>query len=165
MSADEETPQAGNDAGASEPWLRGKHHRKVDAMERMRGITRYADDIKLPGMLHAKIKRSPHPHAKIVSIDASRALAMPGVHAVVTGKDLSIPYGIIPWTPDETALAVDKALYVGDGVAAVAAVDEDTAIEALAAIDVTYEVLTPLYDPEESLAARDNPINPYSKKV
>ncbi|MBL4683152.1 MAG: molybdopterin-dependent oxidoreductase [Nannocystaceae bacterium] len=155
-------PSAANTSG--EPWLRGKHHRKVDAMARMQGITRYTDDIKLPGMLHAKIKRSPHPHAKIISIDASRALAMPGVYAVVTGKDFPIPYGIIPWTPDETALAVDKALYVGDGVAAVAAVDEDTAIDALAAIDVQYEVLTPLYDPEEALAARDNPINPYSKK-
>jgi len=148
----------------SEPWLRGGSHRKVDAMERMRGITRYTDDLKLPGMLHAKIKRSPHPHAKILSIDTSRALAMPGVHAVVTGKDFPIPYGIIPWTPDENALCVDKVLYVGDGVAAVAAVDEDTAIEALDAIDVKYEVLTPLYDPEEALEARDNPINPYSKK-
>lgn len=149
---------------ADPPWLRGKSHRKVDAMERMRGITRYADDIKLPGMLHAKIKRSPHPHARIVSIDASAALAMPGVYGVVTGKDFPIPYGVIPWTPDENALALDKVLYVGDGVAAVAAVDEDTAIDALAAIDVQYEVLTPLYDPEEALAARDNQINPYSKK-
>ena len=147
-----------------EPWLRGGIHRKVDAMERMRGITRYTDDLKLPGMLHAKIKRSPHPHARIVSIDASRALAMPGVHAVVTGKDFPTPYGVIPWTPDETALAVEKALHVGDGVACVAAVDEDTAIEALSAIDVEYEVLTPLYDPETALAARDNPINPFSKK-
>ena len=148
----------------SEPWLRGGSHRKVDAMERMRGITRYTDDLKLPGMLHAKIKRSPHPHAKILSIDPSRALAMPGVFGVVTGKDFPIPYGIIPWTPDENALCVDKVLHVGDGVAAVAAIDEDTAIEAMDAIDVKYEVLPPLYDPEEALEARDNQINPYSKK-
>ena len=162
MSDDNQAGPQGEPQG--EPWLRGGDHRKVDAMERMRGITRYTDDLKLPGMLHAKIKRSPHPHAKILSIDASRALAMPGVHAVVTGKDFPIPYGIIPWTPDENALCVDKALYVGDGVAAVAAIDEDTAIEALDAIDVQYEVLPPLYDPEEALAARDNQINPYSKK-
>lgn len=149
---------------ASTTWQIGRVHRKVDAMERMRGVLRYTDDLTLPGMLHGKIKRSPHAHARIVSIDASRALAMPGVFAVVTGKDFPTPYGIIPWTPDETALAVDKVLYVGDGVAAVAAIDEDTAIAALAAIDVQYEVLTPIYDPEQALAESDtNPINPYAK--
>jgi 4-hydroxybenzoyl-CoA reductase alpha subunit len=145
-------------------WQIGRVHRKVDAMERMRGVLRYTDDLVLPGMLHAKIKRSPHAHARIVSIDPSRALAMPGVFAVVTGKDFPTPYGIIPWTPDETALAVDKALFVGDGVAAVAAVDEDTAILAADAIDVQYEVLTPIYDPEQALAdSKTNPINPYAK--
>lgn len=146
-----------------EAWQLGRSHRKVDAMERMRGITRYTDDLKLPGMLHGKIKRSPHAHARIVSIDTRRAEAMEGVHAVVTGQDFTIPYGIIPWTPDENALAVDKVLYVGDGVAAVAAVDEDTAIEALDAIDVVYEVLPALFDPEEALAS-DLQINPYARK-
>ena len=147
------------------PWQIGKSHRKVDAMERMRGITRYTDDLKLPGMLHGKIKRSPHPHARILSIDTRRAEAMEGVFGVVTGKDFPIPYGIIPWTPDETALCVEKVLHVGDGVAAVAAIDEDTAIEALAAIDVEYEVLEPIFDPEEALArSADNPINPFAKK-
>ena len=145
-------------------WQLGKSHRKVDAMERMRGVTRYTDDIKLPGMLHGKIKRSPHPHARIVSIDVSKAMAMDGVFAVVTGADMPTPYGIIPWTPDETALCVEKALYVGDGVAAVAAIDEDTAIEALDAIEIEYEILPPLFDPEESLAkSRENPINPYAR--
>ncbi len=144
--------------------LVGKSHRKVDAMERMRGVTRYTDDLALPGMLHAKIKRSPHAHARIVSIDPSAALAMPGVFAVVTGKDFPTPYGIIPWTPDETALAVDKALHVGDGVAAVAAIDEDTAIAACDAIAVTYEPLPPIFDPEQALREADsNPINPYAK--
>lgn len=144
-------------------WQIGKVHRKVDAMDRMRGLTRYTDDLKLPGMLHAKIVRSPHAHANIVSIDASRALALPGVHAVVTGKDFPTPYGIIPWTPDETALALDKVCHVGDGVAAVAAVDEDTAIEAAKLIDVEYEVLPAFFDPEQALAA-DVQINPFSKK-
>jgi 4-hydroxybenzoyl-CoA reductase alpha subunit len=144
-------------------WQVGKPHRKLDAADRMRGQLRYTDDLKLPGMLHGKIKRSPHPHARIVSIDASRALAMAGVFGVVTGKDFPIPYGIIPWTPDENALAVDKALYVGDGVAAVAALDEDTANAALDAIDVTYEVLPPIFDAAASLASKDNVINPYSR--
>lgn len=141
----------------------GKVHRKVDAMERMRGNTRYADDIKLPGMLHGKIKRSPHAHARIVSIDTSRAEAMDGVFAVVTGQDFPTPYGIIPWTPDETALCLEKALHVGDGVAAVAAVDEDTANAACQAIEIEYEVLPAIFDPEESLATRDNQINPFNK--
>lgn len=147
-------------------WQIGQVHRKVDAMERMRGVTRYTDDLKLPGMLHAKIVRSPHAHAKIRSIDASAALALPGVFAVVTGQDFKIPYGIIPWTPDENALAVDKVCHVGDGLAAVAAVDEDTANAAARAIKVEYEVLRAFYDPEEALACRDREltINPYSKK-
>jgi 4-hydroxybenzoyl-CoA reductase subunit alpha len=151
-------------AVADRPYQVGKSHRKVDAMERMRGITRYTDDLKLPGMLHGKIKRSPHAHARIVSIDTSKAEAMDGVFAVVTGKDFPIPYGIIPWTPDENALAVEKALFVGDGVAAVAAVDEDTAIEACEAIEIEYEVLPALFDPEEALRAADNQINPYAKR-
>ncbi|MCA9686727.1 MAG: molybdopterin-dependent oxidoreductase, partial [Myxococcales bacterium] len=144
-------------------WQLGKTHRKVDAMERMRGITRYTDDLKLPGMLHCKILRSPHPHANIKRIDAGAALAMDGVHAVIVGEDLPVPYGIIPWTPDETALAVGKVLYVGDGVAAVAAIDEDTAIAACEAIIVEYELLPAYYDPEEALAGAVK-INPYNKR-
>jgi xanthine dehydrogenase molybdopterin-binding subunit B len=77
----------------------------------------YTDDITLPRMLHAKLKRSIHPHARIRSIDASEALAMPGVHAVITGKDLPAYFGIIPWTEDEQALCEDKARYVGDAIA------------------------------------------------
>jgi CO/xanthine dehydrogenase Mo-binding subunit len=146
-----------------ETWQLGKDHRKVDAMERMRGVTRYTDDIKLPGMLHCKILRSPHPHANILSIDATKALAMEGVFAVITGADLPEPYGIIPWTPDETALAVGKVCHVGDGLAAVAAKDEDTALAALKAIEVEYEVLPAFYDPKEALEA-DLQINPYARK-
>lgn len=144
-------------------WQLGKSHRKVDAMERMRGITRYTDDLKLPGLLHCKILRSPHPHANILSIDTSKAEALPGVHGVITGKDLAVPYGIIPWTPDETALAVTKVCHVGDGLAAVAAVDEDTALRALAAIEVQYEPLKAYYDPEEALAS-EVAINPFNKR-
>ncbi len=152
------------EAEGAQHWQIGKHHRKVDAVDRMRGILRYTDDLKLPGMLHGKIKRSPHAHARIVGIDASKALSMPGVFGVVTGRDFPIPYGVIPWTPDENALCVEKALYVGDGVAAVAALDEDTANAACDAIEIEYEVLPALFDPEASLAATDVQINPYSRK-
>ncbi|MFV8753597.1 xanthine dehydrogenase family protein molybdopterin-binding subunit [Nannocystaceae bacterium ST9] len=144
-------------------WQLGKSHRKVDAMERMRGVTRYTDDLKLPGLLHCKILRSPHPHANILRIDTSKAAALPGVHGVITGKDLPIPYGIIPWTPDETALALTKVCYVGDGLAAVAAVDEDTALLALALIEVEYELLKAYYDPEQALAGEVG-INPFNKR-
>jgi 4-hydroxybenzoyl-CoA reductase subunit alpha len=141
----------------------GRPHRKLDAVDRMRGVARFTDDLKLPGMLHGKLARSPHAHARIVRIDPARALALPGVLGVITGRDLPTPYGIIPWTPDENALAVDKVCYVGDAVAAVAAVDEDTAIAAVALIDVDYEPLRALFDPDEALACTDVTINPYAK--
>jgi 4-hydroxybenzoyl-CoA reductase alpha subunit len=86
-----------------------------------------------------------------VSIDTSKAEALAGVHAVVTGADMPEPYCIIPWTRDETALCVDKVRFIGDGVAAVAAVDEDTAIRALDLIDVEYEPLDPIFEPEDAL--------------
>ena len=124
----------------------GRPQRKIDGLAKSTGRAAYTDDLVLPGMLHGKILRSPHPHARIVSIDVSAAEALPGVHGVVTGADLPTAYGIIPWTPDETALAVDRVRYVGDGVAAVAAVDEDTAVEALGLIRVEYEILPAVRD-------------------
>jgi 4-hydroxybenzoyl-CoA reductase alpha subunit len=129
----------------------GQRLRKVDGTAKVTGRAVYADDISLPGMLHARILRSPHAHARIVSIDTSEAESMAGVHAVVTGKDLSEPYCIIPWTRDETALCTDRVRFIGDGVAAVAAVDEDTAIRALDRIHVEYEVLPSILDPESAL--------------
>jgi len=151
---------ADNDGGR---WQVGRAHRKIDAAERMRGVARYTDDIHLPRMLHARILRSPHAHARILGIDASAALAVPGVHAVITGRDMPVPYGILPWTRDENALAVDEALYVGDGVACVAAETEDLAIDALDRIAVRYEPLPALFDPEEALAS-EMQINPHAKK-
>jgi len=130
----------------------GKAHRKVDGLAKATGAAVYADDIVLPGMLHAKILRSPHAHAEIRAIDATRALEHPGVVAVITGADLPTKYGVIPWTPDETALAVGKVRFIGDEVAAVAAVDEDAANEALKLITVEYEPLEAHLDPFESLA-------------
>jgi len=141
----------------------GGWHRKVGAMDRMRGLAKYTDDLELPGMLHAKILRSPHAHANILSIDASDALALDGVEAVITGADLPTPYGIIPWTRDENALCLDKALFVGDGVACLAAIDEDTANEGLRRMRVEYEPLPANFDPAKSLES-DVQINPYSKK-
>ena len=137
--------------------LIGRPQRKVDGLAKSTGRAKYTDDIALPGMLHAKILRSPHPHARIVAIDTSRAEAHPGVRAVVTGRDMPVRYGIIPWTPDEYPLCLDKVNFVGDGVAAVAAVDEDAAIEALDLIDVEYEELKAWLDPREAIAAQSGP--------
>jgi 4-hydroxybenzoyl-CoA reductase alpha subunit len=134
--------------------LIGTRMRKVDGLAKSTGRERFTDDIALAGMLHGKILRSPHPHARVLSVDTSRAEALDGVHAVVTGKDMPVRYGIIPWTPDEYPLALDRVRYIGDAVAAVAAVDEDTALAALALIDVRYEELPAYLDPEEALAAR-----------
>ena len=114
----------------SGPGRIGAVARRGDTIRRARGEIRYTADLHLPRMLHAKLLRSPYPHARIVRIDAARALALPGVAAVLTGEDLPARFGIIPWTPDEYALAVHKARFVGDAVAAVAARDERTADEA-----------------------------------
>src|SRR6185503_6012279 len=94
----------------------GKPFRKVDARAKCTGQTRFADDIVLPRMLFAKLLRSPVPHALIKSIDVSKALALPGVVAIITGKDLPIPYGILPVSQDEHALCIDKVRFIGDPV-------------------------------------------------
>ena len=122
-----------------------------DGMEKVTGRARYGADINLPGLLHGKILRSPHPHARIKSIDSTRALALPGVKAVVTGADLAQPGGklvdlgegamINPRFLSNNCLAADKALYKGHAVAAVAATSPHIAEKALALIDVDYEVL------------------------
>ncbi len=149
--------------GPDAPWggfnVVGKPHRKIDGLSKATGAAIYTDDLALPGMLHAKTLRSPHAHAKILKIDASEALKLRGVHAVITGRDLPIKYGVIPWTPDENALAVDKVRFVGDPVAAVAAIDEDTANAALKLIRVEYELLHAYFDPKEALVRHDPKIH------
>ncbi|MFQ5537154.1 MAG: xanthine dehydrogenase family protein molybdopterin-binding subunit [Gemmatimonadota bacterium] len=133
--------------------LIGSAQRKVEGLEKSTGRAVFTDDLSLPGMLWGRILRSPRPHARILSVDTSAAEALDGVHAVVTGRDMPVMYGIIPWTPDEYPLAVDRVRYVGDGVAAVAAEDEDTALAALDLIEVEYEELPAFLDPHEALAA------------
>src|SRR5512141_800730 len=125
----------------------GKPRRRVDARAKVTGQTRFADDIVLPRMLFCKLLRSPHPHARIKKIDATRALAHPGVYLVLTGKDLPIEYGIMPVSEDEQALCLDKVRFVGDPVAAVIAREELIAFEALDMIDVDYELLPTISDP------------------
>lgn len=141
--------------------LVGKSPRKVDGLSKCTGVTKFADDLTLPRMLFCKIHRSPVAHAKIKSIDTRRAEAMPGVVAVLTGEALPISFGILPVSQDEHALCVDKVRFVGDPVAAVAAVDEDVAFEAMNAIEVEYEALGTVYDPVEAMKNEVPPIHDY----
>ncbi len=137
----------------------GKRNRKVEGLAKVTGRAVYADDLVLPRMLHAKLLRSRHAHARIVSIDASAALAMSGVHDVITGADLPEYFGIIPWTQDEQALCAEKARYVGDAIAAVAADSERLAEEALRAIRVEYELLPAVTDIDTALAHPEWQVN------
>ena len=139
----------------------GKALRKVDATAKVTGTTRFADDLFLPRMLYAKLLRSPHAHARIVSIDSSPAAGLAGVKGVLTGKDLPIAFGILPVSQDEHALALDKVRFVGDPVAAVAATTEDAAVAALARIAVRYEPLRPVTDAEDALAHPEPRIHDY----
>jgi 4-hydroxybenzoyl-CoA reductase subunit alpha len=145
----------------SQPTYRviGTPRPKVDAYAKVTGRALYADDIMLPRMVYGRLLRSPHPHARILSVDASRALALPGVLAVITGEDLPSKYGILPSSQDEYALAMEKVRYVGDPVAAVAALDPDILDEALKLVQVEYEVLPPLMSIDEALAHPENKIN------
>jgi len=139
----------------------GRPRRRVDARAKVTGQTRFADDISLPRMAHCKLLRSPHPHARIRSIDISRAAAYPGVYLVLTGKDLPIEYGILPVSQDEQALCLDHVRHVGDPVAAVIAREELIAFEGLDLIQVDYELLTTISDPEEALATPTPRIHDY----
>ena len=139
----------------------GRAWRRVDGPGKTTGQTVYADDLVLPRMLHGRLLRSHLPHARIRRIDAARACAMPGVHAVITGDDLPMKFGIMPSSQDEETLCRDKVRYVGDPIAAVAAVDEETAERACEAIDVEYEPLTPVMSIEEAAAGGGAPVQEY----
>lgn len=127
-----------------------------DARAKATGAALYTDDLKLPGMLHGRILRSPVPHARILHVDPSRAAALPGVKCVITGADIpKVRYGnwrLVPNLQDETVLAVDRVRFIGDEVAAVAAIDRDTAEEALSLIRVEYEELPAVFDVDAALA-------------
>lgn len=123
---------------------------RVDAREKVTGQAAYVYDMAVPNMLYGKILRSPLPHARILAIDTSAALALDGVVAVITGRDMpDRRFGA--FVADETGLAVDKVRYVGDAVAAVAAVSEAVAAKALELIEVRYEELPFVIDPEEAV--------------
>jgi CO/xanthine dehydrogenase Mo-binding subunit len=128
----------------------GQRASRPDARLHGLGQTRYIDDLSFPGMLFAKIKRAGVASARIKSIDISEAEAMPGVMAVITGRDIPVnSFG--PSLKDQPVLAFERVFHGGDGVAAVAAVTEQIAADAIEKIKIEYEVITPVLDPLESL--------------
>src|SRR3989441_360073 len=139
----------------------GKPFRKVDARAKCTGQTKFADDIFLPRMRYCKILRSHLPHALIKNIDFSKARSLPGVAGIITGKDLPIPYGILPVSQDEHALCIDKVRFIGDPVAAVAAIDEDVAFDAMNLIEVEYEPLQTISSIEEGVMIDEPRIHEY----
>ena len=139
----------------------GKPLRKVDARSKVTGSTLFADDLTFPRMLHMKLLRSTEAHAVVRAVDTSKAEAMPGVHAVITGADLPIKFGILPVSQDEHALCPDRVRFVGDPVAAVAAEDEQTAWEACRLIEVDYEPLPMVASMGEAAATPEPRIHDY----
>ncbi|MEP6820494.1 MAG: molybdopterin cofactor-binding domain-containing protein, partial [bacterium] len=153
---------ANNDSKNGKPLnVVGKPFRKVDARAKCTGQTKFADDIVLPRMLFCKLLRTHLPHALIKNIDVSKAAALPGVMAIITGKDLPISYGILPVSQDEHALCIDKVRFIGDPVAAVAAIDEDTAFDAMNLIEVEYEPLNTISSIEEAILIDEPRIHEY----
>ncbi len=129
----------------------GKALPRIDSYAKVTGAAMYADDIALPRMLFGRLLRSTHAHARITRIDCRAVLGLPGVVAVATGEELPMRYGILPSSPDEMVFAVDKVRYVGEPIAAVVAVDELTAEQALKLIEVDYEPLAPVMTIEDAL--------------
>jgi 4-hydroxybenzoyl-CoA reductase alpha subunit len=127
----------------------GKDIPRIDATDKATGNALFTVDLSFPHMLHAKLLRSPHPHAKILNIDTRKAEKLPGVKAVITGKDTPYTFGVSHF--DQTPLQTEKVRHVGDAVAAVAAIDADTALEALRLIKVDYEPLPFVFDPLEAM--------------
>jgi CO/xanthine dehydrogenase Mo-binding subunit len=129
----------------------GKPMPRTDAVAKVLGSARYADDLSLPGLLHVKVLRSRYPHARIRAIRTSAARKLPGVVAVLTAKDVPGQNSLGPIIKDQPILCADIVRYAGDAVALVAAETEHAAESALAAIDVDYEALTAVLDPLEAL--------------
>ncbi|MDP2268217.1 MAG: molybdopterin-dependent oxidoreductase, partial [Deltaproteobacteria bacterium] len=147
----------------------GKKTPDHDAVPMVTGEAKYGVDVALPGMLHGKVLYSSYPHARILNIDITKAERLPGVKAVITGKDTPrkpyvFPLGPPPEVRDTYIMTIDKVRYTGDAVAAVAAVDEDTAEEALDLIEVDYKLLPVLEDIEEAMKPGAIKVHDFAEK-
>tara|TARA_B100000214_G_scaffold371836_1_gene348958 strand:+ start:449 stop:3268 length:2820 start_codon:yes stop_codon:yes gene_type:complete len=141
----------------------GKPTALIDSGWKVTGQAHYGDDVRLPGELIGRIVRSPHHYARVLSIDCSKAIQLPGVVAIATGADAKNKFGVLPVTKDEHAMAVEKVRHAGDLVACVAAVDEMTAREAERLIEVEYEILHSIHDMRDGLQDSEEPIHDRGK--
>ena len=132
--------------------LIGKSIPRVDSLRKATGAAKYTADLHFPRMLYAKVLRSPYAHARILKIDTSKAEELPGVGAVITGADTNgVKWGVFPYTQDHDMIPRDKVRFIGEEVAAVAAETEEIAERALELIDVEFEELEPVFDPQEAM--------------
>ena len=141
----------------------GKPTAMVDSRWKVTGQAHYGDDVRLAGELIGRIVRSPHHYARVLSIDVTKALELPGVIAVATGSDAANKFGVLPVTKDEHAMAVEKVRHAGDLVACVAAETEATAREAERLIEVEYEILESIHDMRDGLEDSQTPIHDRGK--
>lgn len=141
----------------------GKPTAMVDSRWKVTGQAHYGDDVRLAGELIGRIVRSPHHYARVLSIDVTKALELPGVIAVATGADAANKFGVLPVTKDEHAMAVEKVRHAGDLVACVAAETEATAREAERLIEVEYEILESIHDMRDGLEDSQTPIHDRGK--
>src|SRR5512142_2228888 len=135
-------------------WV-GQPIERVDGVEKVTGAALYTADLKFPRMLHACIVRSPHAHARVLDVRLDKAARLPGVRAVASGRQYPLYTGI--YLKDQTVFATDRVRFVGDPVAAVAADTPDAAREAAAAVEVEYEMLPPVFTPDDG-ARPDAPL-------
>jgi 4-hydroxybenzoyl-CoA reductase subunit alpha len=161
MAAEPHAPGLDEPAPERAPNLIGKPFRRVDGRAKVTGATRFADDLAFPRMCFVKLVRSTVPHARIAGIDFAAAAAVPGFLGALTGADLPITFGILPVSQDEHALCPDKVRFVGDPVAAVAAVTEEAAYEASLLVRVEYQPLATIASVEEALARPEPRIHDY----
>ena len=147
----------------------GKSMRRRDGPDKVTGRAAYSQDVKLPGTLVGRILRSPHPHARIVRIDTSRASQLPGIKAVITVDDTKgIKHGFVEtprYPPDQEVLARERVRFVGEEIAAVAAVDQVTAQQAIDLIEVEYEILPAVFDPFEAMKPGAPEVHPVLPKI
>ncbi len=156
-----------NGARSTEGHVVGAALPRIDGYAKVTGAALFADDMAFPRMLFGRLLRSPHAHARILSIDYEKALRLPGVVAIATGRDLPVRYGILPSTQDETVFAIEKVRYVGEPVAGIVAEDERTAQRATALIEVRYEALPSVMSIDDALrdiAESGEKIHPESRK-
>ncbi len=147
----------------------GKSWKRKDGPDKVTGRAMFSQDVKLPGTLVGRILRSPHPHARIISIDTCKAKALDGVKGVITVDDTKgIKHGFVEtprYPADQEVLARDKVVHVGEELAAVAAIDAQTAQRALGLIEVEYEMLDPVFDPFKAMKEDAPEIHPTHPKV